>query len=193
MPGSPRVARDAIVAAVRSGRLDQARLDQAAIRLVALVLHQRATPRVARPAGSGAAASQAWSARALTSVAGPCSGRLVGPAVRVRGPATAVQRFEDAAGAAGLRVLRSGPRARRATQVLLAGNGGVAVPRRTPDVVVALDTPYVLGQVPARVAALATYGETAGAMRALVSVLLGQATAPGRLPVAVAGVPRSGC
>jgi hypothetical protein len=30
-------------------------------------------------------------------------------------------------------------------------------------------------------------------MQALVAVLLGEATAPGHLPVPVAGVPRTGC
>jgi beta-N-acetylhexosaminidase len=37
------------------------------------------------------------------------------------------------------------------------------------------------------------YGDTPGAMRALVQVLLGRARAPGRLPVPVPGVERSGC
>ena len=56
----------------------------------------------------------------------------------------------------------------------------------------ATDTPYVLGRVGAPVR-LATYGDTPGAMSALVDVLLGRATAPGRLPVRVAGVERTGC
>ena len=42
-------------------------------------------------------------------------------------------------------------------------------------------------------AAIATYGDTPGAMSALVDVLLGRARAPGRLPVDVAGVERAGC
>ena len=61
------------------------------------------------------------------------------------------------------------------------------------DVVVAMDTPYVLGRSTARRARLATFGETPGAMSALVAVLLGRSSAPGHLPVAVSGVPRSGC
>jgi beta-N-acetylhexosaminidase len=59
--------------------------------------------------------------------------------------------------------------------------------------VVALDTPYVLGRSAARVARLATYGDSSGAMTALVNVLLGRASARGSLPVDVAGVPRTGC
>jgi beta-N-acetylhexosaminidase len=61
------------------------------------------------------------------------------------------------------------------------------------DVVVALDTPYVLGRSAAARARLATFGDTPEAMGALVSVLLGRATAPGHLPVPVAGVARDGC
>ena len=54
------------------------------------------------------------------------------------------------------------------------------------------DTPWVLGRVtaPTRVA---TYGDTPAAMQVLVEVLLGQAPAPGRLPVDVPGVARPGC
>ena len=60
------------------------------------------------------------------------------------------------------------------------------------EIAVATNTPYVLGsmQAPVRVA---TYGDTPGAMSALVDVLLGRARAPGRLPVEVDGVERPGC
>ncbi|CAM3889238.1 glycoside hydrolase family 3 protein [Nocardioides zeicaulis] len=60
------------------------------------------------------------------------------------------------------------------------------------DVAVATDSPWVLGRVgaPTRVA---TYGDTPAAMDVLVEVLRGEAPAPGRLPVRVAGVQRRGC
>jgi beta-N-acetylhexosaminidase len=59
-------------------------------------------------------------------------------------------------------------------------------------IAVATDTPWVLGRVgaPTRIA---TYGDTPGAMEALVDVLVGAAPAPGRLPTRVAGVARTGC
>ena len=59
-------------------------------------------------------------------------------------------------------------------------------------VAVATDSPWVLGQVgaPTRIA---TYGDTPAAMEVLVDVLVGRATAPGRLPVKVPGVAREGC
>ena len=92
--------------------------------------------------------------------------------------------FRSAASAAGLRLGRRGTTVR-----LLGFQDGPA----KGDVVVALDTPYVLGRSRGRTARLATYGQTPGAMQALVAVLLGGATAPGHLPVPVAGVPRTGC
>jgi beta-N-acetylhexosaminidase len=198
MPPDPRAARDGIVAAVRAGRLDQARLDQAATRMVALLLHQRGETHRPRAAGTSGAVSARLSAAAITSVSGPCSGRLVGRQVRVTGPASSVARFRSVAAAAGLRVATKpvrppGRKKRpvvRPTTVRLVGFPGSAA---RGDVVVALDTPYVLGRSSARVAKLATYGETPGAMHALVDVLLGRSTAPGQLPVPVAGLPRNGC
>ena len=185
MPPDPRVARAAVAAAVRRGRLPQARLDQAATRMVAWLLHQRAERRRLHPTGAlpAATASARLSARALTSVAGPCSGRLVGRAVSVSGAAGAVGTFRAAARAAGLPVRLAG------TPVHLVGRGEPA-PRS--GVVVATDTPYVLGRS-GGTARLATYGVTPGAMQALVQVLLGRAPAPGRLPVDVPGVARDGC
>lgn len=70
------------------------------------------------------------------------------------------------------------------TRIAFTGYGGGPV---SGDVAVATDTPYVLGasDAPTRIA---TYGDTPGAMRALVAVLRGEAEAPGRLPVEVAAV-----
>lgn len=184
MPPSPVAARDGIVAAVRSGRLSRGRLEQAAARQVALLLHQRALePELVRRPGTSGPASYRLSAGAATVVSGPCRGRLVGRAVRAVGPSTAVARFNAAARRAGL-ATGSGAR------VSLIGYGGGG---SSADVVVTLDTPYALGSSRARVARVAMYGDTPGAMRALVGVLVGKARAPGRLPVPVSGVPRTGC
>lgn len=180
MPPDPAAARDGIVAAVRSGALPLRRLRQAAARQIAVLLHL-GEARGAEP-GSGRAASAALSAAALTSVSGPCSGRLVGDAVSVTGAPEAVAAFTRAAAAAGLGTGGG-------DSVALLGYGAAPA---TASVVVALDTPYVLAASRARVR-LATYGDTPGVMAALVDVLLGRARAPGRLPVAVPGVPRDGC
>jgi beta-N-acetylhexosaminidase len=184
MPPRPAAARDGIVRAVRSGRLSRARLEQAAARQIAALLHQRdLEPALVRKPGTSRGASYRLSAGAATVASGACRGRLVGPAVRASGPSDAVARFNEAARKAGLRT-GSG------TSVALIGYGGGG---RSADVVVTLDTPYALGRSNARVAKVAMYGDTPGAMRALVDVLVGKARAPGRLPVPVGGVQRSGC
>lgn len=212
MPTDPAAARAGIVRAVRDGRVPRDRLEQAAARQVALLLHHRATAPRGAPAGSGRAASRALSAAAVTSVAGPCEGPLVpGPVVPVGAP-VAVANFRVAAAAAGLalgRITYEKPprppkrkkkqlrRWRRieptpvfsGTPLAFSGYRGGA---GAAPIVVATDTPYVLGRVGAGVR-LATYGETPGAMAALVEVLAGRRRAPGRLPVDVAGVPRRGC
>jgi beta-N-acetylhexosaminidase len=123
-------------------------------------------------------------AAGITVTDGPCSGRMVGNTVDVTGPAAAVDAFKAAAQAAGLGV---GPNGR--TVRLIGADGSPA----TGGVIVAMDTPYVLGKSTGRVARIATYSDTPAAMKALVAVLLGQATAPGRLPVRVSGVSRKGC
>lgn len=239
MPPSPDVARAAIVRAVRDGHLSRRRLEQAAARQVALLRHLASGPVRPRPPGSARSASRALSAAALTSVAGPCRGRLVGAAVSPEGDPVAVANLARAAGAAGLEVLlrrrppaalavpevrpqrrkgesrgahrarvrrwerREDQRARRleswtaaeearlsaGTRIALTGYGDAW---SGGDIAVATDTPYVLGTVGAPVR-IAAYGDTPGAMSALVDVLLGRAQAPGRLPVPVPGLPRRGC
>jgi beta-N-acetylhexosaminidase len=69
------------------------------------------------------------------------------------------------------------------------GSGGLSP---GAAVTVAMDTPYVLASAdsPVRVA---TYTDTATAMQALADVLTGRATAPGRSPVTVSGLPVSAC
>ncbi len=184
MPVDATAARDGIVRAVRNGALSRARLEQAAARQVALLRHQRdLRPTVTRRPGGGRAESYRLSAGGVTVAGGPCQGRLVGRSVRATGPGDAVARFNAAAQRAGLDTGAG-------TTVALVGYGGSA---RRADVVVSMDTPYVLGASRAGKAKIALYGDTPGAMRALVDVLVGKAKAPGRLPVPVSGVARTGC
>ena len=75
------------------------------------------------------------------------------------------------------------------TQVAFTGFHDVPV---DGEIAVATDSPWVLGRVTAPTR-IATYGDTPGAMSVLVELLLGQAPAPGRLPVAVSDVERQGC
>ncbi len=104
MPQDPAGARTAIVRAVRGGFLTRLRLEQAAARQVALALHQRSTARRGqlRPPGAARVPAARLSAEALTSVAGPCRGRIAPPAPIPFGDATAVANFRTAAAEAGL-------------------------------------------------------------------------------------------
>jgi beta-N-acetylhexosaminidase len=183
MPTDPVASRDALVAAVESGELDRDRVEQAVHRQLTVLLEQelaqQAEPNTpaADPGSSGALAAEV-SAAALTLVSGPCREPLVGPRVTPLGEAQVVDRFTAAAQRAGLEVGPGG------TTVSLRGPGAGPA---SADVVVALDTPYLLGGSAAPVR-LALFGDTPGAMTALVDVLTGQAAAPGRLPVPVTGV-----
>lgn len=183
MPRDPRHARDSIVHAVRTGDLSRTRLTQAATRMLATLIHAEAQRSKPTTPGSGADVSLRLSRAALTSVAGPCHGRLVRIHVRVYGPGGLRRAFKHDGRRVGLG-FGKGPK------VYLVPYGARA-PKKA-DVVVALDRPSVLGATQARVR-LATYGDTDASIRALVDVLVGHAEAPGRLPVAVPGVSRRGC
>jgi len=180
MPADARATRAGIIAAVRGGRLPRARLEAAATRMVALLLHVRHSDATATRLGSAWGLSARLSAAALTSVSGPCSGRLVGGRVRVTGPSDVVDAFRAAAARQGLGLGRG-------VRVALVADGAARA-----GVLVALDRPDVLARRTAKVR-LAAYGATPGAMDAVVSFLLGRAAAPGRLPVPVRGLPRPGC
>lgn len=183
MPANVRAAIRAIVSAVHDGRLPRQRLEQAATRMIALLLHERAGDPQGRPLGSSQQQSLALSRAGVTVVDGPCHGRLVAGAVQPVGDSEAVAAFSDAARAAGL-TLGSGA---------VIDFVGYADGPGTGDIVVATDTPYALGDSHAGTARIAVYGDTPEAMRALVGVLTGDRPAPGRLPVHVAGVARGGC
>ena len=181
----PAVASDlhtAIVRALKSGRLPQARLDEAAARSVALMLHQEAAGPAPSTAvlGKASQASYTASLRGLTVASGRCTGRLVGREVRLMGGKESDRtRFRAAARAAGITVGDSG------NVVRLLNSGGSS---GSGDVVVALDTPYGLGRSDAETARIALYGRTPEAYQALVDVLAGTARGGGKLPVAVDGL-----
>jgi len=147
------------------------------------LLHARAHGVETAPPGAGAKVSLRLSRAATTSVAGPCSGRLVGKAITLDGPVALRKALKRD-------LLGSGLRFGKGTSVVLVPSGARA-PRKA-GVVVALDRPGVLAGTRARVR-LATFGETPGSIRALADVLLGRVQAPGRLPVTVPGLPRQGC
>lgn len=190
MPSDVDAAHAAVVAAVANGSLPMERLNEAAGRVITLMTWQGRRAAVAPPAapGSGEPVSAAVSAKAVTVLAGPCSGRLVGDSVQVRGGSERDRaRFAAAAAAAGLAV-GSGPVVR-----LLGPGASVAAGGGHADIDVALDAPWAVAGSPAG-SVMAVYGRSPGSFGALVSVLTGTAGAPGKLPVAAGVLPRgAGC
>jgi beta-N-acetylhexosaminidase len=185
MPADVAQAHAAIVGAVQSGSLPAERLDEAARRVVTMMLWQgRRASAAGAPAGSSSPVSARVSASAVTVVSGPCTGPMVPGAVRVTGGGPGDrERFEAAAARAGL-ALGSGP------LVSLVGYGGRPA---GGDIEVALDAPWPLQHSPAPVR-LALYGRSDAAFDALAAVLAGKAPAPGKLPAAVGRFPAgTGC
>ena len=183
MPADTATAHRAILDALRDGSLSRLRLRNAAAKVIALMMHQaQAAPVPRRAVGSHGPLSRRLSVAAATVVQGPCSGPFVGSAVTPNGDPTAVRAFTKAARRAGLGVGGGD------TVALL----GYSASARDADVVVSLDTPYVLADATAD-AKIALFGSGRPAMEALVDILTGSAEAGGRLPVAVPGVDPSRC
>ncbi|WP_185982211.1 glycoside hydrolase family 3 N-terminal domain-containing protein [Arthrobacter sp. KBS0703] len=186
MPVDVNAAHSAIVNAVGAGTLPLPRLDEAARRVVTMMIWQGRTKPHHAPAapGSGEAVSANVSARAVTVLAGRCRGPHLAGRVRVAGGTAGDRaRFAAAATAQGV-TLGAGP------LVSLIGYGGSPA---GGDIAVALDAPWPLAGSAAPTK-IALYGRTPGAFKALLAVLAGKAAATGKLPAAVGPYrPGSGC
>jgi beta-N-acetylhexosaminidase len=195
MPPDLTAAQQGLLAAVHSGRLPRAQLVAAVTRILTLKFrlatnaqsHPAATvDSVAERSTAGHAA-----AAAITVLAGACRGPLVTGAVRVTsrpGYSGTRARLAAALTADGVHVVTSG-----GTLVDIVGyEDGRSHLAKGAAVTIAVDTPYVLRYATSRVR-IATYSATAASMIALAAVLAGRASAPGRSPVAVAGLPRTAC
>ena len=123
MPPDPRAARDAIVRAVRTGVVPRERLDESAARMID-ALRGLGRGTVGRP-GSGEPAATTLARESVTSVAGPCRGRLIDDRVRVVGAADDVAAFDALVEARGVTV------ARDYTKRVRAGSRLVVVGTRT--------------------------------------------------------------
>lgn len=191
MPPNPRMARDRIVKAVRRGWLSQSRLQDAATTMIATLMHARPT----RLAG-GKGAADRLARGAITSLAGPCRGPLVGDRVRIAGSDWVSVHMSVELARRGVDVVPRPDRKQRLRRwravPLISLDGYGSALRRRAAVAVALDRPWPLGRVKARVK-VATFGATEASLRALADVLTGRAQARGRLPVHVAGGERHGC
>lgn len=186
MPLDVNTAHSAIVKAVGAGKLPLPRLDEAARRVVTMMIWQGRTKAQHPPAapGSGESVSAKVSARAVTVLSGRCRGPHVAGRVRLAGGTAGDRaRFTAAAREVGI-TLGAGP------LVTLIGYRGVPA---GGDIAVALDAPWPLARSAAPTK-IALYGRTPAAFRALVAVLAGKAAATGKLPAAVGNYrPGSGC
>ncbi|MBE0008838.1 beta-N-acetylhexosaminidase [Arthrobacter sp. AET 35A] len=180
MPTDAYAAHAGIVAAIQDGTLPGERLTEAATRVVTLMMWQAelaADAETAAPGDHGPASENA-SAAGITVLSGACEGDLLnGTASIVGGTAADVERFTAAAAERGVTVGAGG------TSVALVGADGAGA---TADLAVGLDAPWALDTVDAPVE-IAAYGNSPGAFAAVLDVLTGAASAPGRLPVATMG------
>ncbi|WP_313816318.1 glycoside hydrolase family 3 N-terminal domain-containing protein [Citricoccus sp.] len=216
MPSDLPGARDALVEAVDTGEVPAERLDEAAERVVTMLLwrdrlaqeleeatvEEKEQAGVATGSGDGTGmgtgaengpeaepeqVSRDLSAAAITVVDGVCGAPLVEDSLQIIGGNEIDRaRLAEAAEAAGLTV-GAGP------VVSLVGSARGSA---QGDVVVALDAPFGLAQSPVSDggAMVALYGRTPGAFEALVAVMTGEAEAPGALPVEVGEWPAgTGC
>lgn len=194
MPPDLPAAQQALLGALRSGRLPRERLVEAATRVMTLRLRLAGHGRpsmstVDSPTHRDVAARAA--ARAVTLLRGRCTGPQVTGPVRVTSSKGNEQRAAWLAAdlrAAGVPVADNAP-----TRIHVSGYGdGPADLVPGAAVTVGTDTPYVLAASSSPVI-VAAFGGTREAMRAVARVLAGAATATGRSPVAVGALPRSAC
>jgi beta-N-acetylhexosaminidase len=192
MPPDLAKARDGLLAALRAGTIPRERMVESVTRIVALKLRlgasRAAEPALLTPAHREAA--RAVAAAAVTVLRGACTGPLVSGPVHVTasdGRAQQVAWLSAALRDQGVDVGGIG------TRIHLVGRGDESTDL-APDaaVTVALDTPYLLASATSP-GLVATYSSGQDSMAALAAVLVDAATAPGRSPVDVAGLPRSAC
>ena len=198
MPPSLPRAYNAVLKAVRSGKISEKRLDESVTRILTLKqrrgLFQAAAADPAKAKASVGTAAHRATARqvaehAVTLVRNkggllPLKGRKVA----VTGPgATRLQAALRRLGVATV------PRASADVTVLTTENAGAATATRVralgpkPVVVAALGRPYDLDAAGGAAAALATYSSGAVSVDALARVLSGAVKPTGRLPVPAGG------
>jgi beta-N-acetylhexosaminidase len=199
MPPDISAARDGILAALKDGTLKRARLVEAATRVLTLKFRTGVLPQPELSTLSSAGHEKAVLAAAAASITvlrGTCSGPLVtgplvtGPVLVTASDGREVARVAlvKALQAAGVQVV-----AANGAVVHLVGYGDQQVDL-DPDaaVTVIMDTPHLLAAATSPTL-IATYSSSRLSLTALAAVLAGKATAPGRSPVGVPGLPRSAC
>ncbi|WIM97919.1 glycoside hydrolase family 3 N-terminal domain-containing protein [Actinoplanes oblitus] len=194
MPPDIGAARDGIVAGLRSGALKRERLVEAVTRILTLKFRTAATPQPDLSVLASAPHQQAVAAldaASITVLRGKCSGPLVNGPVTVTAPSsreTARVNLVHALQEAGVEVRAAG-----GAEIRLVGYGDKPVDL-SPEaaVTVMMDLPGLLAYAKSPTL-VATYSSSKLSLTALAAVIAGKTTAPGRSPIAVAGLPRSAC
>lgn len=179
MPSNTAAAHAQIVAAVGSGLLSRARLDEAAARVITLMRWQASLRR--GDVDGDYARALATAGIAVTSPM--CGGPLVGAAVTISGGWP--EERDALAGELAARGVGTGS----GTTVRLLGSPGGS---GTADVVVAMDGPWGLPQSSAT-SYVGLFGRSATSFAALADVLTGAALPTGRWPVALSGLTGTEC
>jgi len=194
MPPDLTAARDGLLAALKDGKLPRARLVQAVTRILTLKFRTAGTAQP--PLNSiGSTGNQRAvydaAAASITVLRGACTGPLITGPVTVSaadGREVARVTLVKALQAAGVTVQAAGGKI-----VHLVGWGDTPIDLTSQaEVTVMMDTPYLLAAAKSPTL-IATYSSSQMSLTALANVLAGKATAPGRSPVAVTGLPRSAC
>jgi beta-N-acetylhexosaminidase len=179
MPSNTAAAHAQIVAAVESGRLTRARLDDAAARVITLMRWEAKLPR-----GEADGDYALTLARAGIAVTSPlCGGSLVGTTASISGGWPEERAMLAAALAA------RGVGAGGGTTIRLVGAAGGS---GAADVVVAMDGPWGLPQS-AATTRVGLFGRSAQSFAALADLLTGAVAPTGRWPVALPGLTGTEC
>ncbi|MFG1925577.1 glycoside hydrolase family 3 protein [Cryptosporangium sp. NPDC048952] len=189
LPPDVSGAQQALLGALKSGRLPRERAVDAVTRILTVKL-------ASRPEAPGLdslrspdhlQAVDRAAAAAVTVLKGKCSGALVrGPVTITGGSSEAREFLTSALSRVGVQIGAGGD------SIHLTGYLDTAADLRPASVTVATDTPYLLASAKSPTL-VATYGNVESSMTALANVLVGKAKAPGKSPVPVTGLPRSAC
>ncbi len=201
MPQSLKTAYDAVLTAVRTGKISTARLEESVRRILALkadrglltspYVNEGMAAQVKTVADEALASEVAGRSVTLVKNAGRLLPLRRGARVHVAGAGAAP--LADALARSGSLIVSSG-RAADAIAVTTADAASdlvqqTAVRRllagRAPVIVVATAKPYDLGLFPAAAAAAATYSGSAASISAVAGVLTGSVSPAGLLPVGV--------
>ena len=194
MPPDIAGARDGILAALKDGSLKRDRLVEAVTRILTLKFRRAGVAQPGLSTVGSAEHRQAVltaAAAAITVLRGKCSGPLVTGPVTVtasNGRELAQSTLVKALQAAGVQVADA-----NGTTIHLVGYGDSDADLKPgAAITVIMDTPYLLAKATSPTL-IATYSSSELSLTALANVIAGKATAPGRSPVAVTGLPRSAC